>query len=74
MRLVASCNPGGPSLLIFWGDLGQERLEGGANPAVGLEDSRGDDSGSVFCSFLALSDGGGFATRPAASTQNGEVT
>ena len=41
-------------MLIFWCDLGQERLEGGASPAVGLKDSRGDDSGSVFCSLLAL--------------------
>ena len=50
-------------MLIFWGDLGQERLEGGANPAVGLEDSRGDDSGSVFCSLLTLGDGGCFAHK-----------
>ena len=50
-----------PGLLIFWCDLGQERLEGGANPAVCLEDGRIDNCGSVFRPFLALSDGGGFA-------------
>ena len=53
--------PGGQGLLIFLFDLGQERLEGGANSAVGLEDGQGDDSGSVFCSLLALGDGGSFA-------------
>ena len=50
-------------MLIFWGDLGQERLEGGANPAVFLKDSRGDESGSVFCSLLALGDGSCFAHK-----------
>ena len=50
-------------MLIFWGDPGQERPEGGANSAVGLEDGRGDDSGSVFCSLLALGDGGCFAHK-----------
>ena len=50
-------------MLIFRSDLGQERLEGGANPAVGLKDSQGDDSGSVFCSLLALGDGGSFAYK-----------
>ena len=30
---------------------------------MGLKDSRGDDSGSVFCSLLALGDGGCFAHK-----------
>ena len=48
-------------MLIFWGDLGQERFESGAHTTVCLEDGRGDDCGSVFRPLLALCDGGGFA-------------
>ena len=47
-------------MLIFWGDLGQERFESGAHTTVCLEDGRGDDCGPVFCSLLAVCDGGGF--------------
>ena len=61
MRFVASCNKGGPGLLIFWCDLGQERSECAAYTTVCLEGGRGDNCGSVFRPFLALSDGGGFA-------------
>ena len=49
-----------PELSDLLGRSWPGRFECGAHTTVCLENGLSDDCGSVFCSFLAFGDGGGF--------------
>ena len=59
MRLMASCNQVARACWSSGAILPRNALR--AHTTMRLEDGRGNNCGSVFCSFLALSDSGGFA-------------